>query len=286
MKNSVKIIFLAIFLLAAFPAFSQSLNTDTLNAATDSFADSLSFYSTVGLNWSDAYIGQLPHFGVGVSLGGITIAKDIPLGASFFEGIGSILPAWTVEFRVGGFKIPIDIGLKIGILSPELSKSIIDGIYPDSGFSFDYFLLGGEIRYALIDKKVFPIKVSVGLGVNYLKGGVSTANSGIQFNNDNVSELEIQWNTWNFELNAQVSFPFLIITPYLGVGGSFSMTKTTFEISYNSIKEDFSFSPNRLNLRAFGGFSINMVVVRFDLTGMYNILNGSLGATAGLRFQL
>ena len=36
-------------------------------------ASSLPLETSVGLNWSDAYIGQFPHFGIGLTVGAATI---------------------------------------------------------------------------------------------------------------------------------------------------------------------------------------------------------------------
>jgi hypothetical protein len=111
-------------------AFAASLSGQTLGefqAAFGQFATAasgtLASAATSGLNWSPAYIGQFPHFGVGVTLGATgmpwTTAKPvfdmlgvaIPTELSFSgeEAIG--LPALTVDARIGGFGIPFDVGL-------------------------------------------------------------------------------------------------------------------------------------------------------------------------------
>ena len=69
-------LFTAFLLISAAPVFSQS-ELDELKSRLDSFSEamalSLPFNSTIGLNWSDAYIGQFlrlpPHFGAGLSVG-------------------------------------------------------------------------------------------------------------------------------------------------------------------------------------------------------------------------
>ena len=38
--------------------------------------------------------------------------------------------------------------------------------------------------------------------------------------------------------------------------------------------------------RTFGGLSINLLALRVDATGMYNISDGSFGASVGVRIQL
>jgi hypothetical protein len=138
MKNLKGIIFglLIIFLPAASPVFSQGAFKDLQNAADnviDDLAASVPFNSAIGLNWSDAYIGSFPHFGVGASLGATTIDFNavsglmsmfgVPLKIEgFFEGIGFPLPAYTVEARIGGIIIPVDIGVKFGVLNPDFAQ--------------------------------------------------------------------------------------------------------------------------------------------------------------------
>ena len=67
----IMIIFISWLIL---PAFSQNQTTyDELVSEFESFtegvATTLPFNSVIGLNWSDAYIGNFPHFGAGVTLG-------------------------------------------------------------------------------------------------------------------------------------------------------------------------------------------------------------------------
>jgi hypothetical protein len=144
-----------------------------------------------------------------------------------------------------------------------------------------------------------------------MKGGISAALPSLTFNDPiyNVtipvdSTAEVLWNTLNFEAKAQVSFPFMIITPYLGAGASYSSSEAGYKIASTSsinipsaLKDEYGLTGsangfeyvkeiNSFNIRAFGGFSLNLVFVRLDLTAMLNILNGNYGATAGLRFQL
>lgn len=326
MKKPGKTIFiiLAVFLLAASPVFSQ--NIEDIKKAADIVIDDLGaaipFNSTLGLNWSDAYIGQIPQFGIGASVGITTIdftaasdllslfGTDIPFKDSdFFKGIGLPVPAYTAEARIGGIIIPIDVGLKFGILKPDFSKDLLDKFTSDSGFGLDYLLIGGDVRYALINKKVFPLRLSIGLGVNYLRGGISSAfTQTINLTGGSIpftdSTMEVLWNTLNFELKAQVSFPFAIITPYLGAGASYSISEAGFKVTgditnaahINQLKtlgmtdasaEGFEYIKeiNSFNVRAFGGFSINLSVIRLDFTGMFNVLNGNFGASFGIRFQ-
>jgi len=328
----------AIFLLAAGPAFSQMPNfdlsdlDDAINSFSGAMAQSLPFNATMGLNWSDAYIGQLlsipPHFGVGISMGAtfmnIGVINDM---LSMFEfdipldiPIGFPLPGYTVEGRVGGIILPFDVGIKFGAISPD-TIPLLDSM----GIGLNYLLFGMDVRYSVLPS-FLPVKLSVGLGFNYLSGGISANLGGGQsFSFDDpvnssahtiaISDpsLELFWETTVFELKAQASMSLFIITPYAGFGLSYSMSNAGYRLNSqvtidgDPVNESFAallsefFGINNLtdqgfesrvnadgaiNFRFFGGFSVNMFVLKLDMTLMYNFTDSSLGGTLGLRLQL
>jgi len=338
MKKTGKILclFAVIFLLLAIPAFSQTGLKDlqnTVNDFSESLAKSLPFNATIGLNWSDSHIGQLltipPHLGIGIttgfttmdfgSLNGVLKKFNAPLPDSVNIG-GFPLPGYTVDARIGGILLPFDIGVKFGYLQ------LPDGLIPD--FKLDYMLVGGDIRYAVLGgkKAISPLKVSVGVGFNYLKGGIGMPVPGA----NNISfaysdplggshSLEIQkpevglnWETKSLDFKAQASLKVLILTPYIGVGASHAWSSAGYEVTskitvdgnpitdsdINTIKNNFGISGidengfSQINevtgwsFRAFGGLSVNLPFVKFDLTGMYDFLSQCYGATFGIRLQI
>jgi len=347
MKKFGKIagVFAVILLLAASPAFTQN-NLDlgkvqsAMNSFSESIAKALPFNSTVGLNWSDAYIGQLidapPHFGLGMTVG-VTSLNSAAISSildSFGAGgininlpvLGFPLPAYTFEARLGGFGIPFDLGFKFGTLDTSKMK-MFDGLFPDD-MSLDYLLIGGDFRYALIDSKGFPVKLSIGLGFNHLRGGIkaklgegmtSTFDDGI----GNSATLKIDapilgltWKTNVIEAKVHISFPLVVITPYVGIGASYSWSEAGYQVKSKvkvsgtgpggsdinkyteTLYEQYGITGltkngfesvnkiNGFNVRAFGGLSLNLWVIKLDLTVMFNIFDQALGATVGLRFQL
>ena len=346
-------IFAVIFLLA-IPAFSQTLTIEDLQSGVEQFSQSmaspLQFNSTLGLNWSDAYIGQLfalpPHFGVGVSAGFTSIPLDALSGMMSFvmpgndpdSGIKDLLdgvmpeelasyisfpfPSYTLEARLGGFGASFDIGAKYSFFEPQVISEQIDkflpGIIP---IDFNYMLAGADIRFALFNPKAVPIKLSIGIGFNYLKGGISTKlNDTLTYyfdaNGSNNSltvtnpEVDLIWETKTIEAKAQLSFPLLVVTPYVGIGASYGWSEIGYSITEKVyvngaaienqyidvlMDEGLDITPrgfssimdvNGINLRAFGGISINLFVIMFDATVLYNISDKSLGAQVGIRFQL
>jgi hypothetical protein len=337
-----------IFLVIAIPAFSDIPDIPglgdlqkTVGEFSKSLANSLPFNSTMGLNWSDAYIGQIfalpPHFGIGItagfttmdfgSLNGLLGMFKVPLPDSVNIG-GFSLPGYTIDARIGGFILPFDVGFKLGILklNPDFLNSLINTGIPD--FSMDYLLVGGDLRYALVKgkSKTFPLNVSIGAGFNYLKGGIAMPVPGIdtlKFNitddrilNIPVPELGLNWQTKSLDLKVQASFKVLILTPYIGFGASQAWSSAGYEIKSkigvtdeNGIPVDLDDDVKHLiegfgissigengfsqigeikgwSFRAFGGFSINVPFVKFDLTGMYDFISKCYGFTFGTRFQL
>jgi hypothetical protein len=152
-----------------------------------------------------------------------------------------------------------------------------------------------------------------------MKGGLSTTVGSDQtftYNTYSISatkpELGLSWETTTIDLKAQVSKSLLIFTPYLGVGAAYGMSKAgyfvksnitttggTYEDIINALKAnditppDISatgissyFANNGWAFRAFGGLSLNILVLRVDVTGLYNFSDGSYGGSLGVRFQL
>jgi hypothetical protein len=230
---------LAALLLAAPLAFGQDIRD--LQRGVDDFSSAMAkampFNSTLGLNWSDAYIGQLldvpPHFGAGVFMGAALIpAGDIKALAGVLDaGIPGDLsrlpyPGFGAEARLGGFFLPFDLGLKAAVL-----PSVVDS------FDLHHFLIGGDIRYALLKGNAVLPKISLGLGLNFMKGGLGidagnqelavTGSNSLYINDPTVT---LTWQTLTLDLKAQVSKSFIIFTPYLGLGLTHGWSKAGYEV--------------------------------------------------------
>ncbi|MDR3201226.1 MAG: hypothetical protein LBT68_07180 [Spirochaetales bacterium] len=168
----------AIFCLAAGLGFSQT-TLDRYKGGIEDFAEDLAavlpINSMIGLNWNDAYIGQFlgvpPHFGIGFTGGFTTIPygpiKDLVQDAmggdsgdipSLVRSMGIPIPAYTIDARIGGFILPFDAGLKFGYLKMDISDVKID-----------YLLVGGDVRYCVLEQLLLVPDVSIGLGFNYMK---------------------------------------------------------------------------------------------------------------------
>jgi len=301
-------------------------------AMSNALAKALPFNSTVGLNWSDAYIGQFvslpPHFGFGI-VGGATSINSSDVTALLktlgydTSSLGNTLPlpALAAEGRIGGFILPFDIGLKAGFIPQAAGEALSSAA---GGLNVDYLLLGADVRYALVKGNLVLPKVSIGVGLNYMSGGVSKSvgsDQSFAFGTDTIKAqaptIGIDWKTTTLDFKAQVSKSFLIFTPYLGLGAAYGMSHAGYSVkstvlyngtainqtqinSINAYLQSLGIAPmditasgissyydvNAWAIRAFGGLSLNMFVIRMDLTGLYNISDGSYGGTLGVRFQL
>ena len=318
MNKRIKIRILAFLLILAVSASGFAISLDDLqkgvNDFSESLAKSLPFNSSLGMNWSDAYIGKFfpsmpPHFGVGGSFGVTTMEQPVMktlmgyFGYAFpidFEKV--IFPAYAAEARIGGFFLPFDVGVKFGYLPPLDMWG--------TNLKMNYLLVGGDIRYAIVDAKI--LKFSLGAGVNYMKGSVGAKVGGTQeftFNGTETLELEspeieLQWETVSLDFKAQVSFHLLFITPYVGLGGSYAWSSAGYSadapLNFNSsFKEDIekyldlkntsissTIKNNDFSFRTFGGLSFNFAIFKLDLTALYNFRDQNYGGSLGFRFQL
>ncbi len=213
----------------------------------EALANDLPFNTMIGLNTSDAYIGSLPHFGLGLTVGATMIpigtfqeAMD-PLGVDLGNELGELqslgfpLPAAVLDARIGGFFLPFDLGFKIGYL-PDEAK-----VFLPENMNLNYLMVGGDIRYAIVQEKGWLPDVSVGLGYTYLKGDLNV--SGVLGGNQEIANvqtgpstsetLELQdpdvnfnWQASVIDLKIQVSKSILLITPFAGMGISYGASST------------------------------------------------------------
>jgi len=341
MKRSVVVLLAAsliVFAAVGASAFSFSQFQTAGSDFAGGVASALPLESSVGLNWSDAWIGQLldvpPHFGIGVTVGAAampysaiqgalsTFGVSLPSGANFMSTYGVPLPAYTVDVRIGGFVLPFDIGLKFGYLPPGALSSL--GF---SGFSADYLNVGGDIRLGIIQDRGLLPGLSVGVGYTYMRGNigipgmlggpitVSSVSYGgtthtIGFTDPSVNFL---WDSSVIDAKIQLSKTLLFITPYVGLGASYgfssagvgmqsSMTvdgvaatqsdldqiNSAFGTSYTLQNPGFGVyaTANGFSARVFGGFSLNIFILKIGVGAEYELLSGSMAGMANARIQL
>jgi len=249
MKKTVVV--LLVLVLAAAGAFAQTFTQfqSAFSGVAKGVSDSLALESSVGLAWSDAWVGQLadvpPHFGIGVTTGAAlipyasiqnaltTFSGAIPSGVSFISSFGMPLPTYTVEVRLGGFLLPFDIGLKGGWIPSNGLSSL--GV---SGISVDYLTLGGDFRLGIIQDRGFLPGLSLGVGYTYLRGSVDVPGvfsgpinvTSISYGGNTYDvrftdpSLNFNWSSSVIDAKLQLSKTLLFITPFAGVGASYGFS--------------------------------------------------------------
>lgn len=318
-----KIGILLITLLLIIPAFGfAEVDIGEFEDAFTTFGNSvgpaLPLAANIGLNWSDAYIGQLlgvpPRFGAGITLGAaflpvegfhevLNILDQEALKDNLPEvgDMGVAFPVYTVEGRIGGFLLDFDLGLKAGWL-PASEK--VDDMSGD--FDLEYTMIGADIRIPIIKQNILLPNVAIGAGFTYLKGGIGLDVGTIAFDGDGDpltienTRLGFEWETMVYDFKAQASKSFLLFTPYLGAGVSLHDSKAggsltgeaggeyegeTFKLGDAGISGMIEVEDN-LNFRMYGGTSINLFLLKLDLQGMYDFTSETLGASINARIQM
>ena len=302
-----------LILLSASVVFAQ-VNFTTFQTGFSDFAKALSngapLYSTTGLQWSEAYIGQFPHFGLGVTVGATTISASamqkmatalgvtLPSQFSYVSQYGLPLPAYTIEARIGGFVLPFDIGLKLGYIPPGTLQKL--GLQA----SVDYILAGADFRYALLKDEGLAPAFSVGLGFNHMQTtvGVPGLLPGGDININPVAgfphtltlsnpSLQMQWSTNVLDLKVQVSKKLIFLTPYLGAGASLSFGSSASGSVQSTVKFDGS-AITQANIDAINAYYASQGLTPPSLSSTSVTASASSGAGfdfrgfGGLSFDL
>lgn len=337
------IIIMLMVICISIPVFSQSMTYDDLKsdfeAFTDGVATTLPFNSVMGLNWSEAYIGNFPHFGAGITVGvafmpfgslkdtldglGVNLDQiENPEIKNMLEGLGMPFPAVALEGRIGGFGIPFDMGAKIGFIPQDLELPFMEGIV------LDYLLIGADARFRLIKGMLAIPMISVGGGFTYQYGSFDMPGmlggdqdiTGVAGHTITMSDpsLNFNWKTFVIDLKAQASWGLFLLTPYVGVGGSYApyaeagggmksdvlfdgvpitdediaLVEQYYEDA-DQIPPDltdgqllvYASTPAAWSLRAFAGVSLNLALFKLDLLGLYNFASGGFGGSLNIRLQ-
>jgi hypothetical protein len=247
MKRFVLVVAILALLAAGAWAVDYAAFQEGFQAFADGVADSLPIAATVGLNWSPAYIGQFPHFGIGASVGGMFLPYETVKPIVDTLGVESSIPAqlrtYGIPFptiaagaRLGGFGLPFDLGFKFGMI-PESAKDLFS-----DKITADYFLIGGDIRFPVLKGHGLVPTLSIGGGYTFLRGriGINDVASGETIDITTLMtnagyagaqsltitdpDLVFQWDTHTIEAKAQASWNLFILTPHLGIGAAYGIS--------------------------------------------------------------
>lgn len=317
-------------------AFSQTADADYLKNIEAAFEDmgealagAIPSTASSGLLWSDAYLGNFPHFGVGAFVGATLIPVDemsevlqtVQPSASLDSQIldyGLPVPALGLDARIGGFLLPFDAGVKFAILNNiEAGDATVN-----------YFILGFDARYAIIKGGAVLPKVSVGIGYTRLTTNVSFAgllSGDIEILPEQTigvitvpalylknPDMEYGWESNIIEFKAQVSKGLLFITPYVGTNISYGLSSVGGGVKTSVVdgagnpisQEEIDLATEAAGapsvdtdgfetftdatgwgVKVYGGTSINLLLMKVDLSVNYDILGKTYGGQVGVRIQ-
>ena len=321
-----RFIAIAIITLTAAGIHSQTPTLSGFQTAFSGFAGemagNLAVNSTIGSNWSDAFIGRFPHFGAGVTTGATFIAPgsftplfDVLLPGSTptaLKSLGMPIPSAVVTLKLGLPFLPFDVGVKGGYIPASIGGSLKSL----TGISADYASLGLQLRYALIKQNLLLPNVSIGAAYNYQKGNLraptgipsQTLTDGTNSITLSSPDLSLDWTSNTFDFTAQVSKQLLFLVPYLGAGYTLGTSSVTGGLDSSITTTGsaaalaaylaanggtltptgfyYSATSTTPVLRVYGGLSFRIILIDFDTQVMYVPVTKGLGFSATARVQL
>ncbi len=251
---------------------------------------------------------------------GISIPSEVD-ALSKYGGVP--LPGYSIDGRIGGIFIPSDIGVKFGVLNQDQVVSLpFDLEYNHFGVDFRYALLKGntilpKLSVGVGYNYVFgALGFDTNLGTTEITSFTAPDNTTYDLSLTEPS-LRFVWESSVIDLKAQISKQILFLTPFAGVGASVGLSKaggglysqlllngdpitdqeidtikTAFEaagVSPPDISSEGLIVHSGVNgwtFRAFGGFSLNILIAKIDLGAVYDFIGGYWGASLGARIQL
>ena len=279
-----------------------------LNDLTDVMTDVIPNAQLQQNVWADAWIGHIlpkPNFGFGVNAGVSKLKLDSLKSAGDalgmdMSGVPStmVFPVATVDLRVGGFFLPFDVGFTISGLDTSKIGALDKAISPAY---FDFFTIGGDIRYAVLKGGAILPKVSVGLGVYHMSGHIGAEKDG--------SAAEMDFSATTLSLSAQVSKKLVFFVPFAGARVMFTSSSVNWKakanwknilhttgslaeaIKYNILPQTFSGGTDKglfehVRPVIYGGFAFDLAVIDITLSGSYDFVSSIPSGAVSVRFAL
>jgi hypothetical protein len=196
-----------------------------------------------------------------------------------------VLPNFAAEARVGGFILPFDAGIRFGMV-PTMT-------IPGQSISVGYYNIGADVRYALMKGGLVLPSISIGLGDTFTSGKIgynfdAAMLAGIDpsFGISAPGTLATTFSTNVIEAKLQISKNLFLITPYAGLGAYMANSKADYSVKTDYYSTSDSVTKTSYGARVFGGLSFNILLLKFDVTGMYNLMSQNWGVNMGSRIQL
>jgi hypothetical protein len=295
---------------------------DSFKSFADETAQALPLAANMGLNWNDAYSGNFPHFGVGLTAGAVFLPSEAfeqfssitgESGLEDFSSLGVPLPMYSLDARLGIPLLPMDIGVKFGALNPET--------IPLDSISVGFQMVGIDARWAVMEGKGPLPEISLGVGYTWLSGDIispidsqTVDISGTGTGTELVlsdSDMYYKWSSNILDFKAQVSKKLLIMNLSAGAGYSYGISEagggisaatvtvdgheiTQSEISQLEDATGVSIDDGGLSVmskinggsfRVFGGVGFNLFVLKLDVGLLYGVTSQTMGMTTNVRIQ-
>ena len=287
--------------------------TTTINALddfTDTIVDTVPNTQIQQNVWADSWIGNIlpkPNFGFGINAGVTKFdltplakaAKALSMGNAGDIPTNTVWPTLTVDARVGGFWLPFDVGFT----AMSLDSSTL-GLYQksiDPGY-FDLFMIGGDVRYAILKGGLMLPKLSAGLGVYHTSGTFGAEHDG--------SSAELDFSATTLVLSAQTSIKLLFFTPFAGARLMLTNSSADWKVhanwagmlktdnaqiqqalDYGILPSNFSGSSSSgffSNVRPvlYGGFAFSFLLVDLTVSGSYDFISEIPSGAVSLRLSI
>ncbi len=265
---------------------------DGMDDMSGNLLDAIPVSQSMQTVYAEAWIGKLVpgfHFGVGVNVSAAKLnvepikevcqamdvdTKDLPDNVVF--------PTICGDIRLGGIVFPFDIGFSFVKFDSSKYDSIASNIDP---MTFDYFSVGGDVRYALLRGGILKPKVSVGAGYYFTKGNFSIS--------EDRADIDIGFDSSLFFLEAQASIKALCFVPFIGT--KLMVSKASFnwdaDANWASILSDSdnnsnlaiaqewgllpehlgdSYSSTAFHPMIYGGLGLDMFILNLTVSGGYD----------------
>ena len=296
-----------------------------LNAFCDDLNDTLPNTQTLQNVWAESWIGKLIpgfKFGFGVNAGVATldisslleVADALAIDTSDITDFTKdydnklVFPTVAADVRLGGIILPFDIGLSFVTFDTRDWDSINESIDP---CAFDYFTIGGDLRWRLFDLggKFFHVRGSLSGGGYYTKGSIQVE--------DNGSSAALDFNSTTAFAGLQLSAKALCFIPF--VGGRMLLTKSSVDWKAKANWEEIlgdtggtiegldGISPVQLAVQnhilpetfsggsesswgvrpqIYGGLGIDLFIIDITVSGSYDIKKEVLGGAVSVRLSI
>ncbi len=283
--------------------------TNGLNGFCSDLCDSLPNSQTQQNVWAEAWIGKLlpfPHLGFGINAGVSKMeisalknaAKALSIDVKDLKD-SYVLPTVTADIRLGGLVFPFDVGLTAMSIDTSKIGSMESAMDP---VSFDFFTLGMDVRYALMQGGGIRPKVSVGGGFYYTDGSVNV--------NDDNAKANLSFNSTTIFASAQASVKLICLVPFAGARVLFSKSKVDWNVdakwgriftgeqpaisnfaNWGIMPSKFSGSGESgffedIKPQLFGGVGIDLLILNVTASLSYDIAGKIPGGAVSLRIAL